>query len=367
MNEITLKCKFITPAFIYGSNDEPELRVPSIKGLMRFWWRATYKDFTDIEEMKQKESEIFGGPCKENGEEVFKKAKVKMTAKLCSKITRKNQNLKKKDDENNGYNYLYYSMISLKDNKTKEHFPPGTEFEVSFIFDKKEQYIFDYLKAFNILQLFGGIGGRSRRGGGNFVVMKVYGLDKMDDKTKDKLLKNIYIEENSNDKDLLWHYKDILKEISTDKEEDSYSNIYSKSAKITTLVDNNNNLSLYKSYKDALKVIGDKYSEFRGKNNHKLDIVVFGLPCKNNKKKYVAYKGAEKVNRRQSPLSIKIIKYKKKYGILLIKFAGKFLKEGFKINNKKEIEIGESDLIDEFLKKLIDINDVINIRRIENE
>ncbi len=41
METITFHCKVITPMFLAGADGQtPELRAPSIKGAMRFWWRA---------------------------------------------------------------------------------------------------------------------------------------------------------------------------------------------------------------------------------------------------------------------------------------------------------------------------------------
>ncbi len=41
MRSITFECETITPMFLARADGKtPELRPPSIKGLMRFWWRA---------------------------------------------------------------------------------------------------------------------------------------------------------------------------------------------------------------------------------------------------------------------------------------------------------------------------------------
>ena len=54
------ECETITPIFMYGADGKtPELRPASIKGVMRFWWRAINGD-SDIGKLKEDESEIFG-------------------------------------------------------------------------------------------------------------------------------------------------------------------------------------------------------------------------------------------------------------------------------------------------------------------
>lgn len=58
---ITFTCETITPMFLSGADGQtPELRPPSIKGALRFWWRAM-NGHLSLEELKKKEDEIFGG------------------------------------------------------------------------------------------------------------------------------------------------------------------------------------------------------------------------------------------------------------------------------------------------------------------
>ena len=59
MHTITFTCETITPMFLSGANqDVPELRPPSIKGALRFWWRAMNGDKPNMRDL---ETEIFGG------------------------------------------------------------------------------------------------------------------------------------------------------------------------------------------------------------------------------------------------------------------------------------------------------------------
>ena len=60
MNSITFECEVITPMFLAGADGQtPELRPPSIKGAMRFWWRAV-NGHLQLKDLKEKEAEIFG-------------------------------------------------------------------------------------------------------------------------------------------------------------------------------------------------------------------------------------------------------------------------------------------------------------------
>lgn len=61
MQPLKFTCKVITPLFLGGANGEiPELRAPSIKGAMRYWWRAMHANLP-MAEMRKRESALFGG------------------------------------------------------------------------------------------------------------------------------------------------------------------------------------------------------------------------------------------------------------------------------------------------------------------
>ncbi len=62
---IGLTCRFISPVF--GGGVDPKkpdpvtpVRVPSIRGQLRFWWRATHADLS-LRELRERETRIFGG------------------------------------------------------------------------------------------------------------------------------------------------------------------------------------------------------------------------------------------------------------------------------------------------------------------
>ena len=60
MRQIAFDCEIVTPMFLYGADGKtPELRAPSLKGVLRFWWRAAQAE-DDIEEIKKREAGIFG-------------------------------------------------------------------------------------------------------------------------------------------------------------------------------------------------------------------------------------------------------------------------------------------------------------------
>ncbi len=71
MHTITFTCETITPMFLSGADGTtPELRAPSIKGALRFWWRAM-NGHLGLDSLREKEAQIFGSP-----DEKFGRSKV---------------------------------------------------------------------------------------------------------------------------------------------------------------------------------------------------------------------------------------------------------------------------------------------------
>ncbi|MBK6900382.1 MAG: type III-B CRISPR module RAMP protein Cmr1 [bacterium] len=69
--ELIARFRIITPMFIGGANQDPEdgIRPPSVKGMLRFWWRAlnwwrfldaAKNDVVALREMHKEEARLFG-------------------------------------------------------------------------------------------------------------------------------------------------------------------------------------------------------------------------------------------------------------------------------------------------------------------
>lgn len=169
---VTLRATYriVTPMFLGGAepNDCAELRPPSIKGALRFWYRAIDPYY------RQNEARIFGGTGKGEGQAMFL---------LRVSGPREGKETWKKDryggfgtGDKNGIRYLSYSL-ALKPNDRKA-VPADSEFTLSFIFrpdsdrpeDRKRP-----LAALWLLGHIGGLGSRSRRGFGT-VALKSWNL-----------------------------------------------------------------------------------------------------------------------------------------------------------------------------------------------
>lgn len=68
METIKAKCIINTPMFMSGANQkQAEIRAASIKGIIRFWWRAlNFAEFKTLSALKKGEEELFGSTKKQS-------------------------------------------------------------------------------------------------------------------------------------------------------------------------------------------------------------------------------------------------------------------------------------------------------------
>lgn len=175
METITFNCRFITPAFLGGANPKgtPELRPPSIKGALRFWWRAQC-GIVDLKEMQKKESEIFGGVDGDGATRSSFRLRVYHEEFYTSlKLPDSKTPVRDKPFKVNIFEYLAFGTFD-RDNIKKENvlnrsfIVQGQPFQVVFTFSKSE-FREEVIMAFYLLSLFGGLGNRNRNGFGGFV------------------------------------------------------------------------------------------------------------------------------------------------------------------------------------------------------
>ncbi len=116
---LKFKCSILTPIFSYGvQNKIPEIRASSIKGLLRFWWRAIAGiNYNNILELYKNESMLFGDSGK------FGKSKLKISIDSSKNIKiyeynplpHKNINLKFKCFLPDEESYIYFTLTFYKE------------------------------------------------------------------------------------------------------------------------------------------------------------------------------------------------------------------------------------------------------------
>ncbi|HHW01213.1 MAG TPA: type III-B CRISPR module RAMP protein Cmr1 [Thermoanaerobacterales bacterium] len=169
MSVIKARYKIVTPMFIAGADqeDSAELRPPSFKGVLRFWFRATALPHFDnkVEEVASAEGQLFGRQSS-GGVDA---GKSRFSLKIDHKI--KDNQIVKAGERWDGYGlaYLGYGVINRKEKNTRSYIKQGNTFEVTLflkpdVSDKEKLLLRRSLIA---LGLFGGLGSRSRKGFGS--------------------------------------------------------------------------------------------------------------------------------------------------------------------------------------------------------
>ncbi|MCI5223441.1 MAG: type III-B CRISPR module RAMP protein Cmr1 [Candidatus Electrothrix sp. AR4] len=179
MEKIEAVFRIVTPMFMGGADQEKaELRVPSIKGALRFWYRAIFPN-----EDAQEETRIFGGTDNSAGPS-------KILLRLSEvKITQGKKGDKRWAGRECNIPYLGYGLM--------DRLPTGVTFRDKSGHQKKEQKVMtvrNYIKenstfkltilfrphtseeemakvrhALRAIIMFGGLGSRSRKGFGSII------------------------------------------------------------------------------------------------------------------------------------------------------------------------------------------------------
>lgn len=328
MKRLTFELEFITPAFIGGANQQAELRPASFVGLLRWWWRAL-KGECDIKKLREEEIKIFGGDGK-------------MASPVYLRVegdVRKGSDLINECRLNTGVGYLYH-FVTVRGKR--EFIEPGSRIELTLI--GKDEVLKHYIASLWALVFLGGVGARSRRGGGNLRVA--------DYKPKD-LVEHLKISFTPTDNLREWLIENIenAKKLvgSSNTSCDKYSNLpYPKDIKLEI------SKTEFNTWFEALNDIGKEFMNFRIKKRQRVfDTAVFGLPVRHSNGKFVeAERG---IRRRSSPVIIKVVKTPEdKYKWMVLRLRGKFLPDGVKLRfmEKTGEPSSDLDLIEDFFKSL---------------
>lgn len=184
MNSITFRCEIVTPMFLAGVDGQaPELRPPSIKGAMRFWWRAVHGHLPIEDEkdddgnvvevgLRSQETEIFGG-----GGENAKKSSFSL------RVLTDIREMKKQDYQPLPHHTGGNNCTVCNDSKSQNTIKCKKNFKIKSItegtFDIKiSSTDFEKIEDLFVLTcVLGGFGKRSRRGFGSVKIVKRNDVD----------------------------------------------------------------------------------------------------------------------------------------------------------------------------------------------
>ncbi|PIE35708.1 type III-B CRISPR module RAMP protein Cmr1 [candidate division KSB3 bacterium] len=183
MSSTILKLQTVTPMFLAGADGQTfDLRPPSIKGVLRFWWRAYYwgshHNAITIEEISRVEGEIFGGTSDNAKKSCFSIRMKPINVSPTSKPLPQKRIPITSGGKTLNLDIINYLAYGIKQNK-RQYIPEGQEFELrlSFrqettevggtIFNVKEEI----LRSAYFLLTLGGLGAKSRNGFGSLKVL----------------------------------------------------------------------------------------------------------------------------------------------------------------------------------------------------
>ncbi len=360
MEKITLKCEIITPMFM-GSGERiednvkisipVELRPPSFKGIIRYWWRAA-KGEDSKKSLKESESSIFGGAGEGEG-------RSKMQLSIKNIIYNINDNIRPTIEPYAGIKYLLYSTFTLRERGVpieRKFIDTGSKFDLEMIFfgnsDKNKEIIASVWLAI----FLGGFGARSRRGGGNISVNAVY---RDSEEIKDGKIYNLSFLTNTQNINIKDWFENNLREIKKIIKPSSGSSNYNNLVNGHVYLLNKN----FQDWKDTLNYVGEKFKNFRTSNKSRIfDTPSFGMPISHSRFtiRLIPYYNKRRLSERfASPLIIKILKYGNVYYPMITRLSGINLETGKEFRTNRWNYASSSDIkpinykiIDEFFNTL---------------
>lgn len=184
MEEITATFRVVTPMFMSGADQsKAELRLPSIKGALRFWWRAQAwgRLNGDLNAIREEEANLFGSTDKGQAAVLMK-----LVSDSVPEPLKKDEMLKDKGRViGDGARYLGYGVVEAFRSKKKGTeagqlvrpcLPAPFNFKVAFRFKPRaseRQQTDNLTEAIKLMGLIGCIGSKSRKGYGSLTLTRL--------------------------------------------------------------------------------------------------------------------------------------------------------------------------------------------------
>lgn len=182
---VTLQATYriVTPMFIGGANQTPDdgIRPPSVKGALRFWWRAlnwgrmraaANCDEVALALLHQEESTLFGNAVDED------KSRPSGQARFLLQVSEETRN-GIPNNANDGHKYMLGQGLMKPNGQYQRQALSSGEFTVRLRLHQStdEQKRRQVLQALLAWGLLGGLGSRSRRGVGSVAIESVIGAE----------------------------------------------------------------------------------------------------------------------------------------------------------------------------------------------
>jgi len=336
MYEAEFKLEAITPIFMRGADQaKAEIRSSSIKGLMRWWFRALAGNYfgNDVVNLRKAEESVFGSTGQRS----------RVVVEISDVIGEKSS-VKDRRSPTNQLRYLWFSINLLaRKNQFDEYYPAGTKFQLKIkAIDERSFKI--ALASLWALVTLGGIGFRSRRGAGS-VRFRDGDLKEFDDLYLKTEFKNCEDLKNSIERVIELIGEELGKSNKLDLNSVNYP-VLSPKTSVVALWDSGKGNPI-----QALAQFQREYQNFRRNRISKPERIVFGLPVN------LGGKGVESIrrnlskirsSRRASPLIIGLIPIGGKLYIKIVKFKTKRYYPDSDID-----ELADWSVIERFNKKYL--------------
>ena len=183
MQVIEAHFDIITPMFIGGGEvqESPELRPPSVKGALRFWWRALQWGLclkahngdvgSALEALHQQEAELFGAAATDNK---YGQGKVLLKIKVTKDLK---SNPEYSPTPGQAY-LLGQGLYNFKQGILKGAIAPKQTFKVILKLHNDVEAT-NIINALLIFGLLGGLGSRARKGWGSIAIRSLVHTDKV--------------------------------------------------------------------------------------------------------------------------------------------------------------------------------------------
>lgn len=353
--KVTFDCEVLTPMFLGGADGNmPEFRVPTIRGGMRYWYRALVGGKGEINAVKLAELE----------EKVFGSSDKGSSVAIQLFGNRTPQTVKgeiyTKDDRgrpgSTGTAYLWYSL-TLGQTNNKIGIQAGETFSVT-LRGRDQQTLGDAVDSFKLLAAFGGLGSRARRAAGSFRITAIESSFALGQERSS-------VESYPAIPDTSLSHQPVFNVFNV-----QYCEVHRIKKE-------------FKSWDMAVEFLGSRMRSFRSQKGRgtggdydqvrgqvksnippkKIDRVHFGLPLRfqfSSLKKEVRYNstnidlaGSNGENRKASPILFSVGKTGDDYYINVIYFKSKFLPDGGTIKvGRNTTRPGDASIISNFIEEL---------------
>ncbi len=174
MQQVTFTLRTLTPLFLAGADQtQAELRAPTFRGLMRYWYRALIGGIVGanqgtLQQVMEAEKAVFGAT--DTG------SAVSIRIKVSKESLNRTEEFRRTGTGWNvpGKDYLFWSMEQFGNKPRRRYFPKDMQFEVTLSTPSTDSTALERaLAAFWLLVNLGGIGSRSRRCAGSLVIQHV--------------------------------------------------------------------------------------------------------------------------------------------------------------------------------------------------